>query len=153
MKVVRDYLTSQELNYIINAMLEKETALEREIVKVALVAQLVCEEIGDFDDCNDVYDKVVADSKINFSEIINNYNIIDKLYTEETGVNKILKDFVDNINIKLDNATKNMDLNGAINQLKEIANSHNEILEVKPTKGDKNGIENIQTSSRNRKKS
>lgn len=153
MKVVRDYLTSQELNYIVNAMLEKETALEREVVKVALVAQLVCEEIGDFDDCNDIYNKVVADSKINFSEIINNYNIIDKIYAEETGVNKILKDFVDNINIKLDNATKNMDLNGAINQLKEIANSHNEILEVKPTKGDKNGIENIQTSSRNRKKS
>lgn len=121
MKVVRDYLTSQELNYIVNAMLEKETALEREIVKVALVAQLVCEEIGDFDDCNDVYDKVVADSKINFSEIINNYNIIDKIYAEETGVNKILKDFVDNINIKLDNATKNMDLNGAIKQLKEIS--------------------------------
>lgn len=153
MKIVRDYLTSQELNYIINAMLEKETALEREVVKVALVAQLVCEEIGDFDDCNDIYDKVIADSKLNFSEIINNYNIIDKIYAEETGVNKILKDFVDNINIKLDNATKNMDLNGAINQLKEIANSHNEILEVKPTKGDKNGIENIQTSSRNRKKS
>jgi hypothetical protein len=153
MKVVRDYLTSQELNYIVNAMLEKKTALEREVVKVALVAQLVCEEIGDFDDCNDVYDKVVADSKINFSEIINNYNIIDKIYAEETGINKILKDFVDNINIKLDNATKNMDLNGAINQLKEIANSHNEILEVKPTKGGKNGIENIQTSSRNRKKS
>lgn len=121
MKVVRDYLTSQELNYIVNAMLEKETALEREVVKVALVAQLVCEEIGDFDDCNDIYDKVVADSKINFSEIINNYNIIDKIYAEETGVNKILKDFVDNINIKLDNATKNMDLNGAINQLKEIS--------------------------------
>lgn len=153
MKVVRDYLTSQELNYIINAMLEKETALEREVVKTALIAQLVCEEIGDFEDCNDIYDKVMADSKINFSEIINNYNIIDKIYAEETGVNKILKDFVNNINIKLDNATKNMDLNGAINQLKEIANSHNEILEVKPTKGDKNGIENIQTSSRNRKKS
>jgi len=139
MKIVRDYLTSQELNYIVNAMLEKETVLEREVVKVALVAQLVCEEIDDFEDCNDIYDKVVADSKINFSEIINNYNIIDKLYAEETGVNKILKDFVDNINIKLDNATKNMDLNGAINQLKEIANSHNEILEVKPTKGGKNG--------------
>ena len=69
MKVVRDYLTSQELNYIINAMLEKETALEREVVKTALIAQLVCEEIGDFEDCNDIYDKVVADSKINFRKI------------------------------------------------------------------------------------
>lgn len=121
MKIVRDYLTSEELGYIVNAMLEKETAVEREIVKVALVAQLVCEEIGDFNDCNDIYDKVVADPKFNFSEIINNYNIIDKLVAEEMGVNKILKDFVNDINKKLDNATKNMDLNGAIKQLKEIS--------------------------------
>lgn len=121
MKIVRDYLTSEELGYIVNAMLEKETAVEREIVKVALVAQLLCEEIGDFNDCNDIYDKVVADPKFNFSAIVNNYNIIDKLVAEETGVNKILKDFVDDINKKLDDATKNMDLNGAIKQLKEIS--------------------------------
>lgn len=121
MKIVRDYLTSEELGYIVNAMLEKETSVEREIVKVALVAQLLCEEIGDFNDCNDIYDKVVADPKFNFSAIVNNYNIIDKLVAEETGVNKILKDFVDDINKKLDNATKNIDLNGAIKQLKEIS--------------------------------
>ena len=77
MKIVRDYLTSAEIGYIISAMLEKESAIEREVVKVALVAQLVCEEIGDFNDCNDIYDKVVADPKINFSAIINNYDIID----------------------------------------------------------------------------
>ena len=135
MKIVRDYLTSEELGYIVNAMLEKETAIEREVVKVALVAQLVCEEIGDFNDCNDIYDKVVADSKFNFNEIINNYYIIDKLYQEETGINKILKDFVNDISKKLDDATKNIDLNGAIKQLKEIAEKQEDI---KPIKGGKN---------------
>ena len=142
MKIVRDYLTSEEIGYIVNAMLEKETAVEREIVKVALVAQLVCEEIGDFNDCNDIYDKVVADPKFNFSAIINNYNIIDKLVAEEIGVNKILKDFVDDISKKLDNATKNMDLNGAISQLKEIAEKGDVTT---PVKGGKNGkSKNIQ---------
>jgi hypothetical protein len=121
MKIVRDYLTSAEIGYIVNAILEKNTAIEREIVKVALVAQLVCDEIGDFEDCNDIYDKVVADSKLNFSVVINNYNIIDKLVLEETGINKILKDFVEDITNKLDKSIKNLDLNSAISQLKEIS--------------------------------
>ena len=130
MKIVRDYLTSTEIGYIISTMLEKESAIEREVVKVALVAQLVCEDIGDFNDCNDIYDKVVADSKLNFSAIINNYDIIDKLYAEETGVEKILKDFVNDINNKIETATKNLDLNNAINQLREIANNKESIADV-----------------------
>ena len=145
MKIVRDYLTSTEIGYIISTMLEKESAIEREVVKVALVAQLVCEDIGDFDDCNDIYDKVVADSKLNFSAIINNYDIIDKMYKEETGVEKILKDFVNDISNKIETATKNLDLNGAISQLKEIAeNNEGDVVNEGKSK-------NIQKSPRNRK--
>lgn len=136
MKIVRDYLTSTEIGYIISAMLEKESAIEREVVKVALVAQLVCEDIGDFNDCNDIYDKVVADSKLNFSNIINNYDIIDKLYAEETGINNIIKDFANDISKKIETATKNLDLNMAVNQLKEIAEKDNKNTTVK---GGKNG--------------
>ena len=135
MKIVRDYLTSAELNYIINAMLEKETALDREVVKVGLVAQLLAEDIGEFNDCNDVYDKVVADDTINFSKIVNNYDVIDKLIAEELGINKIAKDFTNIINTKLDTALKNIELNGAINQLKEMKEQEN----AKPIKGGKNG--------------
>ena len=141
MKIVRDYLTSTEIGYIISTMLEKESAIEREVVKVALVAQLVCEDIGYFNECNDIYDKVLADSKLNFSSIINNYDIIDKLYAEETGINNIIKDFVNDVNKKLDDATKNMDLNSAIAQLKEIAE-----------KGDvTDGKHKVQQSPRNKK--
>ena len=120
MKIVRDYLTSEELNFIVNAMLEKESALDREIVKVGLVAQLLVEDLGEFEDCNDVYDKVVTNSKINFSAIVNNYDIIDKIVAEELGVNNIIKDFVKSINERLDKMS-NIDLNGAIAQLKDIA--------------------------------
>ena len=136
MKIVRDYLTSTEIGYIISTMLEKESAIEREVVKVALVAQLVCENIGDFDDCNDIYDKVVADSKLNFSAIVNNYDIIDKLYKEETGIEKIAKEFVNNIEKKLDDTIGNFDLSAAISQLKEITDKQEK--ENKPTKGGKN---------------
>ena len=133
MKIVRDYLTSQEIGYIVNAMLEKETALEREVVKVALVAQLLGEDLGDFEDCNDIYDKVVADSTINFEAIINNYDVIDKLVAEETGVNKIIKDFIDNVSKQLEESFKNVDLNGAIAQLKEIADKEDNA--TAPVKG------------------
>lgn len=141
MKIVRDYLTSQELNYIVNAIIEKETALEREIVKVALVAQLICEDIGDFEDCNDIYDKVVADSQLNFSAIVNNYDIIDKLVEEETGVKRVLKDFVISINEKVTKSIENLDLNGAIKQLSDIAN----INEVKTN-------DNVKPITTNKKK-
>ena len=135
MKIVRDYLTSEELNFIVNAMLEKDSALDREIVKVGLVAQLLAEDIGEFNDCNDVYDKVVADSTINLSAIVNNYDIIDKIVAEELGVNNILKNFVKDINERL-NKMENIDLESAINQLKEISGNQ----EKKPvTRGRKNG--------------
>ena len=135
MKIVRDYLTSEELNFIVNSMLEKETALDREVVKVGLVAQLLGDDLGEFNDCNDVYDKVVADSKINLSAIVNNYDVIDKLVAEELGVNNIIKDFVKNINEKLDEI-KNIDLENAIKQFKEISDKQ----EIKSSvKGNRNG--------------
>ena len=134
MKIVRDYLKSEELAFIVNTMLEKDNALDREIVKVGLVAQLLGEDIGEFNDCNDVYDKVVADDTINLSKIVNNYDVIDKIVAEELGVNNILKDFVKDINERLDKM-ENINLDSAIKQLKEIS----EKQDKPPVKGGKNG--------------
>ena len=144
MKVIRDYLTSQEIDYIVKAMMEKETAIEREVVKVGLVAQLVIEDLGKYDTCDEIYDIIVANDKINFSAIINNYDIIDKIYSEETGINKILKDFVDNINKKIDEMGE-IDLNNAIMQLKEIADNRGDGID--------GNNKSVQKSPRNRKKS
>ena len=144
MKVIRDYLTSQEIDYIVKAMMEKETAIEREVVKVGLVAQLVIEDLGKYDTCDEIYDIIVANDKINFSAIINNYDIIDKIYSEETGINKILKDFVDNINKKIDEMGE-IDLNNAIMQLKEIADNRGDGID--------GNNKSFQKSPRNRKKS
>ena len=142
MKIVRDYLTSEELQYIVNSMLERNSAVEREIIKVGMTAQFVCEDLGDFESCNNVYDMVVSDSKLNFSEIINNYDTIDKLYAQETSVEKILKDFVVSIDKKIDKSIKDFDLKSLISQLKEISE-----------KGDveENGKHKVQQSPRNKK--
>ena len=141
MKIVRDYLTSEELSFIIDSMLKNDDAVAREVLKVGMVAQFLCEDLGEFESCNDIYDKVVADSKLNFSEIVNNYDIIDKLYAQETSTEKILKDFVNSINSKLDKSLKDFDLNSLISQLKEISE-----------KGDvENGKHKVQQSPRNKK--
>lgn len=142
MKIVKDYLTSEEIVYIIDSMLKTDNMIEREILKVGMVAQFVCEDIGGFESCNDIYDKVVADTKLNFSEIINNYDTIDKIVAQETSVEKILKDFVDSVNKKLDKSIKNIDLNSVIAQLKELTQ-----------KGDvvDNGKHKVQQSPRNKK--
>ena len=141
MKIVRDYLTSEEISFIIDSMLKNDNAVAREVLKVGMVAQFLCEDLGEFESCNDIYDKVVADSKLNFSEIVNNYDIIDKLYAQETSTEKILKDFVNSINSKLDKSLKDFDLNSLISQLKEISE-----------KGDvENGKHKVQQSPRNKK--
>lgn len=133
MKFIRNYLTSEELGFIINAMLEKETALEREVVKVGLVAQILADDLGEFEDCNDVYDKVVADNTIDLNAIVDNYNIIDKIVSEELSVTNVIRDFVKDINEKLDKMG-DIDLNGAIAQLKEITEKQ-EQEKVTPIKG------------------
>ena len=142
MKIVRDYLTSEELQYIVNSMLEKNNAIEREIVKIGMIAQFLCEDIGEFESCNDIYDIVIADSKYNFSEIIRNYDTIDKLYAQETSIEKILKEFVDSVNKKIDKSMKDFDLNNFISQLKEL--SEKGVVE-------ENGKHKVQQSPRNKK--
>lgn len=121
MKIVRDYLTSTEINYITEAMIEKTNAYEREMVKDGLIIQLVCEDVDKFESCEEYYDEYIKDPSLNLKEIIRNYDILDKIVAEETGVKKIIEEFTNNLNAKLDDATKNMDLNGAISQLKEIS--------------------------------
>lgn len=121
MKIVRDYLTSDEIDYITSAMIEKSNAYEREMVKDGLIAQLVCEDIGEYDSCEKYYDEYIKEPTANFKEIIRNYDVLDKIVVEEIGIKKVIEEFTNNLNEKLDNATKNIDLNGAISQLKEIS--------------------------------
>lgn len=121
MKIVRDYLTSTEISYITEAMIEKTNAYEREMVKDGLIIQLVCEDVDKFESCEEYYDEYIKDPSLNLKEIIRNYDILDKIVAEETDVKKIIEEFTNNLNAKLDDATKNMDLNGAISQLKEIS--------------------------------
>ena len=121
MEFSRNYLTSEELAFIVNEVCKHDNAVEREIVKVGLVAQLVVKDLGEFENCNDVYDYVIAQGDtIDFYDL-ENYHVLEDLIDQETGIVKVIKDFVNDISEKLAKSMDNLDLNGAVEQLKEIA--------------------------------
>ena len=119
----KKYLTSEEMMYIINEIIKRDSAVEREIVKVGMVAQLVVKDLGEFKDCNDVYDYIM-EKGIDLTKIVN-YNDIDRLVNEEIGVNKIIKDFVTEFENKISKSLEGLDLNSAVTQLKELADNGN----------------------------
>lgn len=140
MKLKRNYLTSEEIAVIVANIVEKEYAVEREILKIGLTAQLLVEDLGKFDNCDDIYD-VVMENGIDFSQVVN-YDRIDYLVEQEIGVKKVLKDFVKTIDEKVSKSFDNIDLNGAIKQLGELVNKDN-ITEIKaPRKAKNNGNTN-----------
>lgn len=118
---IRKYLTSNELAFVISEMLKHDNAVEREIVKVGMVAQLLVKELGEYEDCNDVYDYVM-EKGIDLTKIVN-YNDIDRLVNEELGINKVINDFVIEFENKISKSLEGLDLNSAITQLKELADN------------------------------
>ena len=133
----RKYLTSYEIGFIVNEMLNKDNAVEREIVKVGLVAQLTVKDLVEltdeafkekFEDCNSVYDYVM-EKGIDLTKIVN-YEALDRLYNEEVGVNKIIKDFVDDFKNEISKSLEGLNLNEAVSQLRELSENHEKIVKM-----------------------
>lgn len=133
----KKYLTSEEIGFIVNEMLNKDNAVEREIVKVGLVAQLTVKDLVEltneafkekFDDCNGVYDYVM-EKGIDLTKIVN-YEALDRLYNEEVGVNRIIKDFVDDFKNEISKSLEGINLNEAVSQLRELSENHEKIVEM-----------------------
>ena len=102
-------------------MIEIEGAVNREILKVGLVAQFVIEDLEEFESCNDIYNKLVETEDINLIYSVHNYDVIDKLVKEEIGIDKFMKDFLKGFEEKIDASMQNLDLNGAVKELSKIA--------------------------------
>ena len=139
MKLSRNYLTSEEFAFIVNEVCKHEDAVEREIVKIGLIAQLLIEDLGEFKNCNEIYDKVVAED-IDFYTIIN-YATLEDIIEKETGMVKIIKDFVNDMSERITKSVENLDLNGAVSQLKEIADKDN-IIDINKHKRGRKKIDN-----------
>ena len=133
----RKYLTNNEIGFIVNEMLNRDSAVEREIVKVGLVAQLTVKDLVEltdeafkekFDDCSSVYDYVM-EKGIDLTKIVN-YNDIDRLVNEEVGVNRIIKDFVDDFKNEISKSLEGINLNEAVSQLRELSENHEKIVKM-----------------------
>ena len=119
----RKYLTSDEMAFIISEMLKHDNAMEREIAKVGMVAQLVVKDLGEYKDCNDVYD-FIMEKGIDLTKVVN-YEALDRVYNEEVGINKVIKDFVIDFESKISKSLEGLDLNSAVTQIKELADNGN----------------------------
>lgn len=115
----KNYLTNDELSYIVSEVVKHDDAVLREIVKVGMVAQLVIKDLGEFEDCNGVYDYVVKNN-IDLNEVVN-YKTLDKLIESEIGINKIIKDFVKDITAKIEKSIGDFNLNDFVSQLEDLS--------------------------------
>lgn len=118
MELNRKYLTSEELVNIVNELIKHESAVEREIIKQGMVAQCLIDGMNKYDNCNDMYDKLM-ESGIDFDIEVVNYYMIDKLVGEEMGVNKIIKGFVESMSENIKNIPTNLDIQALMKQMKE----------------------------------
>lgn len=125
---IKKYLTSNELAFIVSEMLKHDNAVDREVVKVGMVAQLVVKELGEYEDCNGVYDYVM-EKGIDLTKIVN-YEAIDRLYNDEVGVNRIIKDFVDSFKSEISKSLEGLNLSDAVKQLKDMSENHNNIINM-----------------------
>ena len=121
MKLKRNYLTSDELVGIVNELVQHESAVEREIIKVGMVAQcLIDGGMKEYKDCNAMYDTIMENG-IELDMEVSNYYMIDKLVNKELGVDTTVRVFLESLNSKL----QGFDLTDSIEQLKGVMGSAN----------------------------
>lgn len=132
---IKKYLTSSEIAFIVSEMLKHDNAVDREVVKVGMVAQLVVKELGEYEDCNDIYDYVM-EKGIDLTKIVN-YNDIDRIVNEELGVNKVIRDFVVEFENKISKSLEGLDLNKTVTQLKELAEKDKDLTNMSKEEFDK----------------
>ena len=120
MKLNRNYLTSDELMGIVNELIQHESAVEREIIKVGMVAQcLIDGGMKEYKDCNAMYDTIMENG-IELDMEVSNYYMIDKLVNKELGVEKVIKDFVDSISDSIKDIPSTLDIQNLMTQMKEV---------------------------------
>ena len=96
MKLKRNYLTAEELIFIVENILNAETEVEKEIVKIGIIAQLLIEDLEERDSCNE-YFNIVFENGIDFSREVVNYYMIDKIVEKENSLYSIIKSLIESL--------------------------------------------------------
>lgn len=122
---MKKYLTSNEIMEVVNELTKVEngelvhnTAVERYILKVGMVAQIVLEDMDKFKDCNEIYDYVV-ENDIDFDMEVNNYYMIDVLVKEELGTTNVIRDFVKSMEVSMKDLPSTLNLEQTLTKFRD----------------------------------
>ena len=123
MKLNRNYLTSTELMDIVKELVQHDNVVEREIIKIAMLVQILtdCEKK---ETANDYYDEYVQQKDIDFEIDVCNAYMVDKLVDKELSIDHLLKSFMENLSKQLNG----FDLNESIDKLKGVMSNDNKEL-------------------------
>lgn len=115
MKLNKNYLTSSELMEIVKELVQHDNAVEREIIKIAMLVQMLtdCEQKETADD---YYDEYVKQTDIDFEMDVCNVYMIDKLVDKELSIDHLAKAFMESLSKQL----SGFDLNESIDKLKGV---------------------------------
>ena len=122
---MKKYLTSNELMEVVNELTKAEngelvhkTAIERYILKVGMVAQIVLDDMDKFKDCNEIYDYVV-ENDIDFEMEVNNYYMIDVLVKEELSTTNVIRDFVKYMEVSMKDLPNTLNLEQTLTKFRD----------------------------------
>lgn len=118
----KNYLTTNEMLMIIDEMSKHDEAINREIVKVALVAQFTLKDLDkeEFADCNEIYDYVVK-KKIDFNKNIFNYQDLNDVIKQTFGLEAFMKNFIIGASEKLSESINNVNVEELQNVIQDFA--------------------------------
>ena len=122
---MKKYLTSNELMEVVNELtkvdngeLVHKTAVERYMLKVGMVAQIVLDDMDKFKDCNEIYDYVV-ENDIDFEMEVNNYYMIDVLVKEELSATNVIRDFVKYMEVSMKDLPNTLNLEQTLTKFRD----------------------------------
>ena len=131
MKLKRNYLTSDEISYIVNSLGAVDGEFDRLILKYALIGQMLVDEVDwdKFETCNDMYDYIMEEQSKEDNTLgdllyeVENAYVIDDILNKENSLEKVVERFLNGLNDKIDEYAKKVDLEslkGLIGELEEL---------------------------------
>ena len=125
-KLNRNYLTSEEIAYISNEMINANSGFERIMIKWGIVGQFLYDFGEDFkvtDDTttNDIYNYMVSNGVDIMRDVENIYHL-DNIVDVELGTTKTIEKVLNEIVDRLNESMKNVDPKELIVELNKINN-------------------------------
>ena len=125
-KLNRNYLTSEEIAYISNEMINANSEFERIMIKWGIVGQFLYDFGEDFkvtDDTttNDIYNYMVSNG-VDIMRDVENIYYLDNIVDTELGTTKTIEKVLNEIVDRLDESMKNIDPKELMVELNKINN-------------------------------